>query len=278
MLPDTISIEAFTPSHLDDALALSRQAGWPHRAEDWATALSLSRGVVALAGDRVVGTALMTPYGAHCATVNLVLVEAAMRGRGLGRRLTNAVVALAGDRECRLVATDEGQPLYESLGFRAEHGIVQHQGLARPVAFEPGVAWAAHADLPRLVALDREAFGADRGALFAAVAPESRFAVIPGAAGPQGFAVLRPFGRGEVIGPVVAADRRDALALITFLVAGRPGSFLRIDTPDTADLSDDLIRLGLVPVGGGTAMRRNAPRSPETSRVRTFALASQALG
>ena len=70
---------------------LSRQAGWPHRLEDWQMALALSGGIVALDADgRVVGTVLVTPFRADCATINMVIVDEAMRGRGLGRKLMDA--------------------------------------------------------------------------------------------------------------------------------------------------------------------------------------------
>ena len=59
----TTALTAFTPAHLPQALRLSQQAGWPHRAEDWALTLSVSQGVVALDEGRVVGTALCSPFG-----------------------------------------------------------------------------------------------------------------------------------------------------------------------------------------------------------------------
>jgi hypothetical protein len=43
----TLTFASFGPEHLDEACALSHQCSWPHRREDWALALRLSRGVVA---------------------------------------------------------------------------------------------------------------------------------------------------------------------------------------------------------------------------------------
>ena len=42
-----IAFATFAPEHLDGAVRLSRQAGWPDRREDWATVLALSTGFVA---------------------------------------------------------------------------------------------------------------------------------------------------------------------------------------------------------------------------------------
>jgi GNAT superfamily N-acetyltransferase len=272
-----IELAPFAPHHLEGALALSRQAGWPHRLEDWKLVLSLSIGRVALADGRVVGTAFLTPYGDACATVNLVIVDQAMRGRGLGRRLMDFALRSTEGRECRLIATEDGLPLYEKLGFRRVHAISQHQGIPERISAPEGVEWALPEDITAVVALDRAAFGADRSALFAALAREGRFAVVRSEGAVAGFAALRPFGRGEVIGPVVAETQEQARTLIAFLIAARPSRFLRVDTPETSGLSPWLTELGLGSVGGGIAMRRGATAS-QASRVRTFALASQALG
>lgn len=60
MQASLIDIQKFEPQHLDAAVELSRQAGWPHRREDWALVLSLSKGFVAIENGRVVGTAMAT--------------------------------------------------------------------------------------------------------------------------------------------------------------------------------------------------------------------------
>ncbi len=58
---DTLTLSAFEPAHLAGALGLSRAAAWPHRLEDWAMLLSISKGVVVLDGETVLATALVTP-------------------------------------------------------------------------------------------------------------------------------------------------------------------------------------------------------------------------
>lgn len=161
---ETIDLVAFDERHLDGAVLLSREAGWPHRREDWAMLLALSHGFVALRGDAVVGTAMLTPFADDCATVNMVIVAASMRGRGLGRKLMDAALQACGGRECRLTATADGLPLYEKLGFVATHEIRQHQGI--PVSLPKGAAdgdsepdWIGPAEFPTIAALDLEAQG-----------------------------------------------------------------------------------------------------------------------
>jgi GNAT superfamily N-acetyltransferase len=279
MTTDAIDLVAFGPEHLERAHRLSQQAGWPHRLEDWQMALTLSTGLAAVSdqGNRVVGTALVTPYGSDAATINMVIVEEASRGRGLGRKLMDAALALAGNRALRLVATDDGVPLYQKLGFEKTGTIVQHQGFVRSVAASAGVHAARPADLPGIVELDRIAYGADRADLISHLAGIGSFAVLERAGRLAGFSTLRPFGRGAVIGPVVASDADDAKALIANFLAPRGGAFVRLDTEVTTGLGPWLAEQGLDHVDGGVVMRRPA-LATSVLRFTTFALANQALG
>lgn len=277
MQTSQIDFAAFGTEHLEAAVHLSRQAGWPHRAQDWEMALALSEGVVAIENGRVVGTVLVTPYKRDCATINMVIVDEAMRGRGLGRKLMHAAIELAGERPLRLVATAEGLPLYEKLGFRQTGRILQHQGVAAEIAAPMATSAATMSDFSTITELDRQAFGADRADLIAYLAKLGEIAVVRRNGRVTGFAALRSFGRGEVIGPVIAANLEDAKALVAHFIALRPGVFLRVDTTAASGLSDWLAEQGFAHVGGGIAMMK--PSLPGADGVATiFALANQALG
>jgi GNAT superfamily N-acetyltransferase len=272
-----IDLVELTPDHLEDALALSQQAQWPHRIEDWAMGLALSKGVAAIHKGRVLGTAMATLYGDDVATINMVIVDETMRGLGIGKRLMDFALNTTSGRECRLVATQDGLPLYQKLGFRETHRILQHQGLVSSIAPSNGVEWANLSDVADCVSLDHAACGMDRRDLITYLANNGRLAVIRHEGSVSGFGAIRRFGRGEVVGPVVANNAADARSLLSFLVAGREGQFLRVDTSEESGLASWLTELGLSHVGGGIAMVRDGkPR--DTATVQTFALASQALG
>jgi predicted N-acetyltransferase YhbS len=284
MVDTPIAFQDFAEPHLDGAHRLSVEARWPHRREDWALIMDLSQGVAALDGEQVVGTAFVTPFG-RVATINMVIVAEAMRGRGLGRALMERVLVAAGSRDARLTATADGLPLYEKLGFRPVGMIHQHQGIPSRLPPVPDrVTWAETPDLDALAALDRIASGMERRPLLERLAGLGRFAVLSDGGAIVGFAAVRAFGRGEVIGPVVAPDPKGAMALIDFVIAARPGAFLRVDTPDPAALSAVLESRGLAKVGDGIPMIRggNAPAAtgaaPDGPAAKTYALASQALG
>lgn len=270
--PDPVAIDLvpFEEVHLPDALALSQAVGWPHRAEDWALNLTASKGVVAVAEGRVMGTALCSLHG-PVATLNMIIVDAALRGRGVGKRLMEGIIALGGAREMRLVATEEGKPLYRKLGFVETGQIVQLQGVAAPATPEQPVT-ASPGDPGLMAQMDFQASGMDRAALLGRIAAQGTTLVTDG-----GFALLRAFGRGHVLGPVVARDPAAARALMAAGANRMAGSFLRMDLPEAHGLAPFAETLGLRRAGGGTAMVRAArPRDP--SPFQTHALISQALG
>lgn len=274
-----IELQDFGQDHIEGAVALSRQENWPHRPQDWQMALQLSSGAVALDDQgRVTGTILVTPYGMDCAMINMVIVDRNVRGKGLGRRLMDEAIALAGDRPLRLVATTDGMPLYQKLGFVASGTIRQHQGTVAALGAPDGVEAAGADDLPDIKALDRDAYGADREALIDALAERGEFAVIRRNGAIEAYAAIRPFGRGEVIGPVIAGNADAAKALISFFAAPRAGAFLRVDTDSRTGIAGWLEEIGLAHVGGGVAMDRPPKPDAEQARPKVYALANQALG
>ncbi|WP_413204931.1 GNAT family N-acetyltransferase [Rhodospirillum sp. A1_3_36] len=292
-MPDPIEIIPFTADHLDGAVVLSKEAGWPHRREDWDLSRILSHGFVATDGHRVLGTIFATPLDDRAATINMVIVDASLRGQGIGKRLMATAIDATEGRECRLVATQDGLPLYEKLGFERTGEVLQHQGplsiagLSSPspdLGPDLGeVDWATTTDHQAIRTLDRDAHGLERIALLDALEQVGRLAVLRRNGLPVGYACLRPFGRGEVVGPVIAGTLEEAKALITFLLAPRETAFIRVDTDRDSGLAPWLESLGLSHVGGGVRMTRPATTTPPlpartAATHRVFALVSQALG
>jgi hypothetical protein len=141
-----------------------------------------------------------------------------------------------------------------------------------------GIAWARAEDFATIAALDRQALGFDRRTLLHLLAETAQVAILREGDRITGFGALRPFGRGEVIGPVIAETETQAQAILSFLMNARTGTFLRVDTPLPAGLSPWLAACGLAHAGGGIAMRRNAANRQPIGPAQPFALASQALG
>lgn len=275
----TFTYDSFQDKHLSGALRMSADVSWPHRREDWAFVAGISNGVVAMQGEQVVATAFATPFGS-VAMANLIIVDAALRGRGLGRDIMGRAMNTANPYAWQLVATKEGVPLYEKLGFEAFGEIVQHQGPVRATDApnNDNIQWATADDMDQVRAMDLEATCMDRGTLYDVLAREARFAVLRQDGVITGFAAVRPFGRGEVAGPVIAANLTDAQSLLSEIMCYREGKFLRVDTDRQSGLAPWLEQHGLAHAGGGLQMQKGTrPERPATSLC-VFALASQALG
>lgn len=280
MAASAISFEKMSPKHLHGALDLSAQAGWPHKKTDWEMSLTISEGIVGLENGRVIATVLMTPYGKDGATLNLVIVDESMRGQGLGRRLMAEALALAGDRTLHLIATQEGVPLYEKLGFVAHSEIIQCQVPAIQTAAPENVTPATSGEFDQIISLDRNAYGHDRSDLMHSMRTLAKFFVIREDGTVQAFAAVRDFGRGKVLGPVVARKQDEAKALINSILSRNTGQFVRIDTDATTGLAPWLEPRGLMHAGTGVAMVRSGELLIEVAQRShwIFALASQAFG
>lgn len=281
---DGVTLRPMTADDLPAAHALSDELRWPHRLADWEQALRHGEGRVAVRDGEIVGTALRFRWGERHATVGLVIVKPAWQGRRIGRRLMDAVVEGLDGATVLLHATAEGLGLYERLGFRTVGQVRQHQGLPVPaplVALDAG--WrlrpAGASDLRALADLDRQARGMPRDALIAELLAVADAAVVLDRDDrPQGFALLRRFGRGHVIGPVVAPDSAGAQALIAHLAGQNAGRFTRVDIDAATGLMNFVEELGLKRVDGPTTMRRGPAPAAEPGAPQLVSLVTQALG
>lgn len=270
-----------TMADLPAAQALSAAVGWPHRLADWRFALGLGEGLAAEVEGRLVGTAMAWSFGPDWCGLGMVIVAPDRQGTGIGRRLMAALMPGLGGRGVQLHATEAGLPLYRALGFAPVATIRQHQGAAFAVGFHAPRAGerirpAGRADLAALRALDGAATGMDRGRVLAALLDVAGCIVLDRDGVASGFAMLRRFGRGQLIGPVLAPDPEAARLLVAHWLGQRQGEFIRIDVTEESGLSPWLAEVGLPVVDEVTRMARGAPPAP--AAVRSFALVSQALG
>ena len=264
---------------LPQALRLSQALGWPYRLEDWQDALRLGQGFgVELAGE-LRATALWWPWGERFATCGMIIVDGALQGRGIGRALMEALLGAAGARTMLLRSTVAGRRLYEQLGFVEVGRVHQHQAqLAAPPNGATDVTRALQAgEAAALVELDRAASGMDRTRLLDALFAAGEVLVCGPQDRPAGYACIRRWGRGRVIGPVVAPHEAAARELIAAALRRHPGEFLRIDVTADSGLSPWLEGRGLPCVDRVTSMARGAPPA-RAVHAKAFALASQSLG
>ena len=277
-----VRVRKMQPEDIPAARELSRKQQWPHRAVDWEFLFRHGAGFVADADGEVVGTTLFWPYGEEAANLGMVIVSAQCQGQGIGGRLMKAALDALGDRTVLLNSTEEGRPLYAKFGFHEAGSIVQHQALVDSVPLielrpNERVRPVGRNDRAVVLELDRRATGKDRGTLISALLETARGVIFDSNNSPVGFALMRRFGRGFVIGPTVAPDAVAAKALISHWLASKAGKFCRIDVPESSGLSSWLEERGLPAVGRVTTMvRGKALRS--SSDAKLFSLISQAMG
>ena len=279
-----VTLRPMTGADLSAGQSLSADAHWPHRLADWEQAFRHAEGVVAESAGQVIGTGLRWRWDARHATIGLVLVSPAWRDRQVAHRLVSALLDGLRDTSVLLHTTVAALDLYQSLGFVRIGDLAQHQGIALPaplIALEPG--WrlrpAGHSDVAVLQSLDAQARGMHRPALIAELVASAEAAVVLDHNDSAcGFGLLRRFGRGHAIGPVIAGDSDGAKALIAYLSGLNAGRFTRIDVDAASHLSPWLEGLGLRRVDTAIEMLRGPALSTAPDAPRLHAIVTQALG
>jgi len=281
---------AFESSDIVAAHALSLAVGWPHRADDWQLMFDAGKGFIAQDNGEVIGTALYWKCGADRATLGLVIVSPLEQGRGIGRKLMELELEALGKRVTFLHATPAGRPLYEKLGFEACGTVDHHQGTVgsvRTVTSSNGERLRALTgdDVPKIIELASRASGLDRSQIVPALLDVAQGVVLEHSGELVGFSLLRRFGRGYAIGPVVAArspDEQRAKSLIAHWLAKHVNDFVRIDVPGNAGLNDWLNALGLTRVDTVVKMVRNEPaeqhRGDSDAVYGMFGIINQGMG
>ncbi|WP_162233469.1 MULTISPECIES: GNAT family N-acetyltransferase [unclassified Sphingomonas] len=282
----TMRLRPMTQEDIDGVHRLSKGEQWPHRVEDLADMLAVGTGTVAELNGEVVATTMWWRAGPAIATLGMVIVSRRHRGAGIGRIMMDAVLdqiaaALGPDAAIQLNATEDGLPLYRKLGFSGVGEILQHQGAAFQaplVPLGPGERLRPMGERDGAVvdALVRAGSGLDRPAVMTVLRDKAHGVVLTHGDEVSGVALFRRFGRGYVVGPVIAPDVTRAKALIAQWIGSRSGEFIRLDIHGDSGLGPWLEELGLVRVGRVVTMVRGGEpvaAAPATS----FAIVSQAL-
>jgi GNAT superfamily N-acetyltransferase len=276
-----LTLATLRSDHLPEAAALSASMGWPFRVEDWRFALGLGQGIAVLEQDKLVATSVWWPYEPNFASAGMIIVTKALQGRGIGRMMMDEMLTQTADRSVFLNSTREGYRLYEQYGFKPYGKIHQHQAprTAFAATTPPGldIGSMRAEDRAAVHELDRCATGMGRSRLLDAIHSDGHTIVARRNGRITGFACRRRFGRGHVIGPVVAEHTEVAQALIESLAAQHIGEFVRIDVTDASGLASWLIDWGLPQVDTVISMARGDPPAA-IGNAALYSLASQSLG
>ncbi len=214
------TLRTLTAPDIPAAMALSSITGWNQTAADWSLLLSLNPdGCLAIECDgRVVATTTLICYENRLAWLGMVLTHPEYRRRGFARQLVERTLALATEKRMQSVkldATEQGRPLYESLGFRDEQLIERWSG-----SFGATVGGGTpQVNGPLDYGLDMEAFGANRASVLKSLNASRRSRTTED----EGYAMWRPGSRAQYLGPCVARCSKLARMLIADTLGASAG-------------------------------------------------------
>ncbi|MGW2442619.1 GNAT family N-acetyltransferase [Streptomyces sp. NPDC001675] len=223
----TLPIRRLTLHDLSSCADLSEDRGWPREEHKWGFLLTAGKGYGIDDPDGgLVAACVVTEYGSwersSLGAIGMVLVAGRHARQGVGRRLMRHVLSLMDTTPLTLCATPFGRPLYEELGFKMTGRSEMLRGHFAPGGPECRVATRAAVaeDLPAMLRLDQEVFGADRTSLITRLpsfADQLRVAEEDGRI--IGYTAAWPNMDTHVVGPLIARDTETAMALITSLAA-----------------------------------------------------------
>jgi GNAT superfamily N-acetyltransferase len=216
----TSQLRLVKPADLASGTELSSVAGWNQTPEDWRMLLDLApTGCFGVEADgRLVATATLLCYRQRLAWIGMVLTHPEYRGRGFARRLVAAALDRAdslGIETVKLDATEQGRPLYESLGFQTEQPVERWfrpgPQESRTIERDPdsGTRSSPLSLSQALRDLDAQAFGTDRSVVLQELAQRNALHACPNA-----FLFARAGRTTEYLGPCVAADPAAARDII----------------------------------------------------------------
>jgi len=214
-----ISTEQLRPMNADDLTAaaeLSTAAGWNQTADDWRTLMELApANCFAIEADgRLVSTITLLCYSQRLAWIGMVLTRSNYGGRGFARRLLAAALDRAdslGIETVKLDATDDGKPIYEKFGFKAQQPVERwsRPGSAQSQRPESDRSSRSYMLSPHLRELDFQAFGTDRSNILQTLAQRSALELTSNA-----FLFSRPGRTTQYLGPCIANDLAAAREII----------------------------------------------------------------
>ncbi|WP_107081308.1 GNAT family N-acetyltransferase [Streptomyces yangpuensis] len=272
-----LPIRALSVDDLHRCADLSEDRGWLREDHKWGLLLAAGSGygIDAPDGRGLAAACVVTHYGntstgPGLAAIGMVLVADRYARQGLGRALmTHICNDVLKGVPLTLHATPYGRPLYEELGFnttgRAEMLVGAFREDTSGAHGTARVRRAVAEDLPRILRLDAEVFGADRTHMITrlpAFADQLLVAEDRTDGTLTGYAAAWPNMHTHVIGPLIARDTDTARSLVTALARGTD-RVLRTDVDVRhEELLAWLKERGLESVSFNAVMTRDIPGLP----------------
>ncbi|HPA17543.1 MAG TPA: GNAT family N-acetyltransferase [Verrucomicrobiae bacterium] len=233
-----IRVRAMAPQDVELGLRLKDQARWNQTEADWRRFLDLEpKGCFIAEWDgRPVATTTTCLLGT-VGWIAMVLVDESARNRGIGTRLVEHAVTdllTRGARTIRLDATPLGKPVYERLGFVADYELARMQGTTHaPRQADPAILRVKGPNIPALLRLDTATTGTQRDRLLARLVSEApeRTGLTQRDRRVTGYVMWRPGSHAATLGPAIATEPSDGVALLDWALGQCGGHAIFVDVP-----------------------------------------------
>ncbi|EMI9086626.1 MULTISPECIES: GNAT family N-acetyltransferase [Bacillus] len=239
MLELEIKVERLRDEQIGDIVALSSYIGWDYNREEIETIFN-SGIVYGVWNERkeLIASAAIILYGETLASIGMVIVHPDYKGRGIGKVITDSCVKSVSTRTpIMLIATDEGKPLYEKLGFRAVSDVSKYicnsyNANHKYAGNEEYMMDYEEGNLEEIIKIDEYAFGTNRKEfLKKRIIQSEQCIVVKGKEqNVLGYGLSVQTPENKIIGPVVAKNDAMAMRIVHHLARDHNGK-LRIDVP-----------------------------------------------
>ncbi|MEK4837176.1 GNAT family N-acetyltransferase [Bacillus sp. FSL L8-0152] len=269
MIELEIRVERLRKEQIGDIVALSSYIGWDYNREEIDTVFN-SGIVYGVWNERkeLIASAAIILYGEALASIGMVIVHQNYKGRGIGKVITNSCMSsVSAQTPIMLIATDEGKPLYEKLGFRVVSYVSKYICNSYNVndycvGNEDYMVKYEECDLEKIIKIDENAFGTNRKVFLKKriMQSEQCNVVKDKEQNVLGYGLSIQTPENKIIGPVVAKNNAMAMRIVHDLARGHNGK-LRMDVPEGKnDFMKELEIAGFKKVNTPPIMMKNSNR------------------
>ena len=267
MLGLKISVDRLRKENIEDIVALSSYIGWDYNGEEIETIFD--SGIVYGVWNRrkeLIASAAIILYGEKVASIGMGIVHPNYKGRGIGKAITDSCIkSVSTQTPIMLIATDEGKPLYEKLGFRAVSYVSKYICNSYNVndyciGNEDYIMNYEECDLEKIIKIDEDAFGTSRNEFLKQRIMQSDQCVVVKDTKENvvGYGISIQTPENKIIGPIAAKNDAMAMRIVHDLAREHHGK-LRIDVPEgKKDFMKKLEITGFQKVNTPPIMMRNS--------------------
>lgn len=268
---NNLKLNVLDENDIEGLISFSQSVGWDYDRDEIRTVMSSGK-ILGHQNElgQIVSSGAIIPYDTHLASIGMIIVNQQYRGQSLGKEITQACIERVPEKvSIMLIATPEGKPLYEKMGFKEVgyvHKFISNNYVPSNNSLSEGLKIEVFAvgDFDKVVELDKNAFGDSRRKFLVNRINQSRQSLVlrdvNGRILGYGLSILG--SDNLILGPIVAPNFNTAAYLINQLALNHRGK-LRIDTPISNKMFMNFLRAsGFVKVGQPPIMIINSDTMP----------------